>query len=371
MCDGGGSPATSLTTEKAEPWGPQIPYLKRGFKEAEQNVLNRPLEFFPGSTVTPFAPETEAGLSKATARATEGSPVIGAAEGELQRTLGGDYLSADNPYTSALTDQIAGDVGAAVDSRFSLAGRQYGSPGHVEAVSRGIADAVAPFQFGNYSAERGRMGEQLKMAPAIGAQPYQDAQALLGVGAEREGLSRAGLSENVARHQFAQTEPIQRIENYMRLVQGNYGGQRTSTGTAQPATGGFGDFLGDLTLGAVGAGAGQKGLGTVICSAAYAHGLIDDVTYQADSRYGEYLLRHDSDVLAGYWLWAEPIAARMRKSKFFARFVYFFAAPVIKEIAHHGGMNGWGTMTGHLMLAIGLPLCRMIGKRRKDIAQLV
>ncbi len=126
MCGGGSSgaqPANTTTTTQSAPWAEQKPFLERGFAEAEGNVLERPLEYFPGSTVNPLSIETEAGLGKATQRAVSGSSEIGAASGELQRTLGGDYLSAGNPYNEALANQVAGDVGAAVDSRFSNAGR--------------------------------------------------------------------------------------------------------------------------------------------------------------------------------------------------------------------------------------------------------
>ena len=53
---------TQQSVQTNEPWKAQIPYLKTGFARAQTDVLDRPLSYFPESTVVPFSPETETAL---------------------------------------------------------------------------------------------------------------------------------------------------------------------------------------------------------------------------------------------------------------------------------------------------------------------
>ena len=106
---GGGSSApatqTSTTQTKADPWAEQQPFLKTGFQQAESNVLNKPRQFFPGSTVVPFAPETETSLQATTNRALMGNPLLPAAQGGVLDTLGGHYLGAGNPAFDSMVER--------------------------------------------------------------------------------------------------------------------------------------------------------------------------------------------------------------------------------------------------------------------------
>jgi len=90
----GGSPPSppDTTTQIQEPWEEQKPFLTAGFERAKSDVFNRPLEFFPGSTVTPYSPESLFALNAQTSRAMQGSPLIRGAQNEIGRLLSGSYL---------------------------------------------------------------------------------------------------------------------------------------------------------------------------------------------------------------------------------------------------------------------------------------
>jgi hypothetical protein len=251
---GGGSsrPVTQTTRTEQSPWSEQAPFLTKGFEQAEQNVLNRPLEHFPDPITTPFSSETEAALGGTAARAIGGSPLNVAAQNQLVSSMGGDYLNQGNPAFQAMTNRIAGDVNRQVGSQFASGGR-YGSGLHSETAARGLADALAPVAFQNYEAERGRQLQAAQMAPGAAAQDYADLSALGGVGSARENLASEQMNEAIARHQFAQLEPQSRLGQYMGLVQGGYGTSGMATQTAAPRGGsGVGQAL----------GLGLQGLGT-------------------------------------------------------------------------------------------------------------
>ncbi len=363
MSNGGGQTRTE-TINKSEPWSGVQPFYLKGFDEAEANVLNRPLSFFPGSTVEPFAPETEAGLQLQTSRALGGDPNFAAGQQQLQQTLGGDFLNPGNPAQQGLLDRITGDVRRSVDSQYAQGGR-FGSPAHAQALGRGINEAYAPLQFGAYENERSRQMGLIPQAQQFGNQPYQDAAALGQVGGMRESLGQEQTAENVARHTFEQLEPSQRIGQFMQLLGGGYGGQTTSFGTS---SGGGGGGLGEgIGLGVKGftaafpGGVGGKpgGTLTVICTELHRRGWLDDNLYRGDGAYGETV---EPEIMAGYHAWGKPLANAMRRHTWLAAIMWLIARPVVHEMAARAGHRFLGSLIGQAMLAIGLPLCRWIGR---------
>ncbi len=210
---GGGGKQT--TTTSAEPWSGVRPFLTEGYQKlADQYKAGTP-SYYPGGTMAEMSPYTQAALQAQAARGAMGSPLTTAAQGELTRTmqgdyvgqlnpttsaaqnsltniagggqlngmapltnaaqdqqlatLRGDYLNAGNPYlqgavnaaTRPMVDNFNRNVMPALDSQFSAAGR-YGSGAHTGAqdqatdtLMRNIGDVSSNMAFGNYSAERG------------------------------------------------------------------------------------------------------------------------------------------------------------------------------------------------------------------------
>ena len=119
---------------------------------------------------------------------------------------------------------------------------------------------------------------------------------------------------------------------------------------------------GTYSFDADGNGAGDAG-GTVICTELYRQGLIDKHVYRAGQRFGLRLLRNDPDVITSYHLWAKPVVRLMRKSPLFTQIVYKSVGEAwAREMSLREGLNGFGTVRGKLVIAVGIPACRMIGR---------
>lgn len=207
----------------AQPWKGQEPYLTKGFEQAEENVLNRPLSYFPGSTTVPFAPETEMALGAQANRALQGNPLNFAAQGQLQDTLSGQYFT-DSPGFQNTVSAAMDAIRPGIDSSFAGAGR-YGSGLHAQQLGKGFAQGLAPL----YESERGRQMQAAGMAPGLANQDYQDIGMLGAVGQARESQAGKQLQESINRFNHQQNEPTNRLAQYMGMIQGNYGGESTST----------------------------------------------------------------------------------------------------------------------------------------------
>ncbi|KKK78557.1 hypothetical protein LCGC14_2842380 [marine sediment metagenome] len=247
---GGGGSSGGTQTQIQEPWAEQKPFLKTGFKRAQGDVLNRPLEFFPGSTVVPYSPETEVALGAQTGRAITGSPLLSGAQDYTGDVLGGSFFDTPtirgdrldpttNPFFSGVSDAVLSQVQPQVASQFARAGRTGGSPLAQEALGRGVSRGLAPYLFQEYGRERGLQESAFgrergfqesaaARAPGLAREDYADIGKLRDVGQAREELSSANLAEDMARHAFGQAEPGQRLEDYMRLITGSFGGTTTT-----------------------------------------------------------------------------------------------------------------------------------------------
>lgn len=215
--------SSSQTSQSStKPWSGVRGPLKRGIRQAESQVLNQPLEFFPNETFTPFAPETELALAAQTGRALFGNPLNPMAQGQVGDTLAGSYLG-QGPGWDQITDAVTSAVIPAADSAFG-AGRRFGSPLHAEAVARGTSRGLAPF----LDAERGRMMQASAMAPSLAREDYYDMDRLGTVGARQEDLYGRALQSQVDRFTFDQDEPYTRISRFMNLIQPGLGFSTTS-----------------------------------------------------------------------------------------------------------------------------------------------
>ena len=155
-----------------------------------------------------------------------GSPLTAAAQGELAKTLAGGYL---DPAASPAFQKAARDIQARIGGMYAAAGR-YGSG----AMANQANEALSTLAAQTYGQERENMMRGLLFAPQLAQQDYFDVAKLAEVGGAREDLQQQLIDEAVARHNFAQTEPWQRLALYNQLIQGNYGGQSSTTTTTMP-----------------------------------------------------------------------------------------------------------------------------------------
>lgn len=100
----------------------------------------------------------------------------------------------------------------------------------------------------------------------------------------------------------------------------------------------------------------------VICVELYRQGLLAEEIYAADEAFGDYLRENHNDVLLGYHFWAKPLVALMRESPTITHLVNFFAEPWSYEMAYLMGAREKGNLAGKILMSIGVPACRIIGK---------
>jgi hypothetical protein len=281
---GGGTQQTQQTN--SSPWGPQQDYLKTGFAEAKNLYDSGPQEYFPGQTYADFTPQQTAGLGMAENVATSGNPVINNAAGYVSNTLGGN---SDNPYAGILgsgahgteatasgdflnnnpwldktydaasrklTDSFSNTVMPGIAAQFGLNGMT-DSTGHELAtgtaagnLTDSLSSLAADIYGGDYAAERGRMADAdkallttgsdlygkgiserlgaLSQAPGIREAQFGDAQHLQDVGAAYQGQNTKEIEDAINRFNYDQQAPYAALQDYMAMIQGNYGGTSVS-----------------------------------------------------------------------------------------------------------------------------------------------
>ena len=175
---GGGGTQTTNTVQSAEPWSGQQPSLTFGFEEARQQYDSNNPSFYPGQTYANPSFETQTALDMQGNRALYGSPLNRQAQDADAYILGGGFLNQGNPHLASVTNSIASNVIPQVQGGFSGAGRFSGGAGQTEAMSRGIANAVAPYAFNDYSQARAMIPGAIQAAPGLAATDYYDAQQL-------------------------------------------------------------------------------------------------------------------------------------------------------------------------------------------------
>ncbi|NBV06665.1 MAG: hypothetical protein EBS06_05455 [Proteobacteria bacterium] len=219
----------------------QADYLNYGFDQAKQNY-QMPLSYYPGQTYASPSDATISGLQKQQDRATNGNPLLPAAQAQNLATINGDYLNS-NPYLQQAIDNASvgvtrnylNTVAPGIQSQFSGSGR-YGS-GALNAVqdnsrydlASNLSQLAGNLSYTNYNQERQNQLAAVNNAPALANADYTDIASLLDVGKQREAITQQGIDDSINRYNFAQNEPNQRLATYMGLINGNYGGTTTTT----------------------------------------------------------------------------------------------------------------------------------------------
>lgn len=286
MSSGGGD---QTTTTRTEPYSPAEPYLKDILGEAERlyrSGVGR--QYFPGSTVVPFAPQTEEALKLQQAAGLEQagpSALFGQAAGTLGQFASGampssySQLTPQADYLSNVRSGITSDVMANIQSQFGGMGRTGTSPAAQQAAARGVGAAYAPIAAQQASQERARelqsiesgLGRQFQAAGALpGLQKAIDQrrmggiQTLGGVGTAYENLANRQLQDQIARFRFGQEAPFNILQQYAGLISPIGGGFPTSyaTGPSQQSGGISGAFGGAVAGSAL--GGPYAGLGALL-----------------------------------------------------------------------------------------------------------
>lgn len=221
----------------------QLKFLRRGWKQARGQILDQPLEYYPGQTVAGQDPATLEAYDTALARARGGNATMNLGESYTQDVLGGKYLSPEsNPYlrdtydlaARAVTDNYRDSVLPMLESRFGSAG-QSRSAGYMgarsradQALGRSLGDLGTQIYGGAYENERGRMESARAAGQMYADEDVRNINAISAVGAQRTAYQQSLLDDLLARFNFRRDEPFMRIGRYAGII-----GSPTTTGSAK------------------------------------------------------------------------------------------------------------------------------------------
>jgi hypothetical protein len=237
------------------------PFLSYGLSEAQKLYQGGGPQYYGGQTYVSPSTSTQTGLQALEARASQGNPLLGSAQQQLQGTISGNFLGGNpffqgafQPAAQAAESQFKQTMGD-ISSKASLAGR-YGSGamGSLQdraagAFGQQLANTAGTLAYQNYADERARQQAATMAAPAMAGADYQDIQQMLQAGQLREGYTGQQQQADINKFNFLQNQPQQNLANYLSMVYGNPMGRVTNQQTSGPS--GLQNLLG---LAAVGGG---------------------------------------------------------------------------------------------------------------------
>jgi hypothetical protein len=242
MPSGGGN--TTTTTQASGPPAWLQPFLKQG-ADQDWNLYTTPGPgYFPGNTVANPSTATQAGNQAAVARGLNGNAAENAGTGYLANVLNGKYLGGQN--LDPVHRSIAASVIPNVNAQFSLGGR-YGSPDHAGSMTTALANAEAPYDYGNYQTERANQQSAAGMAPGYASQDWQDIAGLQGAGSQQDQIAQNQIDANKQRWDYNQNLGQNKLQQYMQLLMGpNWGNTTSGTTTTPDSSGGIPGMIGGL-----------------------------------------------------------------------------------------------------------------------------
>lgn len=145
-------------------------------KSSTKPIYSKEVEGAAGNITSAYnqaAPGLQAGADKfggimdsVLAKYQAGDPNITAARGYNADVLGGKYLDAGNPFLQQMIDQTGNDVSNGVTASLGTRGLTGGSA-HSGIVGRELAKNSTALRYGDYSAERDRMGQAVSQIPGL------------------------------------------------------------------------------------------------------------------------------------------------------------------------------------------------------------
>jgi hypothetical protein len=242
--------SSSTQTQTIEPPAFAKPYIESGFGQASNLYNQGGPQFYPGDTFVPFSPQSEQAMQMTQDRATQGSPVTGAAQNYVTQSLNGDFMN-NNPWLDQTFNRAVQQTRGALDSQFATAGRDLVSqlPYRTEQVNN-LANNIYG---GAYDAERNRQQGTLPFASQLANQDYIDIAALQGVGSQVEGQANNVLQGQMDRWNFNQMRPEQALDSYFSRINGLTGGynQQSQPIYRNPASSALGGAATGAALGSM------------------------------------------------------------------------------------------------------------------------
>lgn len=266
----GGKQKTTTTTE---PWSGVKPYLLSGYKDAQSLYNQGAPGYYPGQANAPMSSYTKQSLDGTAQRAAYGSPLVNAAQDQLQKTINGDYLNS-NPYLQGainaavqpITNAFSSEVMPGIDSNFSAAGR-YGSGLQGAAyndandtLARNIGNVSTNMAYQNYGDERQRQMQSMLFAPEMARQDYADLAMLGQAGQGYDQYNQNLINSDIEKWNYLQNADWNYLNDYIGLLNGATGSSSTTKAPGQagmsPLTGALGGAMAGASLGSAIPGVG-------------------------------------------------------------------------------------------------------------------
>ncbi len=347
---GGGGGSSGTQVQGIDPM--LKPYVQYGLNEAVDLYKSGVPNYYPGQTYISPSQQTQAALQAQQTRALQGNPLLPAAQQQQQSVIGGQYL-ANNPFFNQAL-QGAGQAATAqyfdainqAQSGASQAGR-YGSGAQENLFNRAgttlantLANTAGNLAYQNYGAERGRQEAAAAGAPQLAMADYGDIAQLANVGQTAEDYQQAALQGDIARFDFEQNLPYQKLSNLLGAVYGAPAGSVVQSSQQ-----------------------GSSG-GKIVCS------MMNEFYGTAPFRNRVWLLQSQrmpnaKVVEKGYHTLFLPLVAFAKKDGFFNKVV----RKTLEHIARHRTAdvykemrNGKRDLLGRIYRAVLEPLCYFVGK---------
>lgn len=121
---------------------------------------------YGGPYASPTSPYTTQAIQQQAASATDPAGLVSQAQGQLGKTIGGDYLSPDsNPYLKGAVQTALDAAKRGVSGQFT--GENFGSSANQEWLGRNLANTALPIYAQNYANERGIQQNAIAQAPGM------------------------------------------------------------------------------------------------------------------------------------------------------------------------------------------------------------
>jgi hypothetical protein len=348
---GGGGGGNSTTQNQLDPT--VRPFVEYGLNEAKSLYQTTTPEYYGGQTYVSPSSQTQTALQAAQNRALAGNPLLTGAQAQQGATVGGQFLSAGNPYFSQAMQGAAqgatqnyNDAIMAAQSGASKAGR-YGSGVSADIQNRAantlantLANKYGEFAAQNYANERQLQQQSALAAPALAQADYADIQQLMNVGKTAEDYQKTALQADIDRFNFEQNKPYQKLSAYLGAAYG------APTGTVSTTT--------------------QSGGGKIVCTAmnqAYGFGSFRQAIWLQHSS----TMPNAKTIEKGYHKLFLPVVAFAFSDK--QTFARKLVRKVSEHIARHRTADLWKEMRGkkrdplgRIYRAIIEPMCYVAGK---------
>ena len=233
----GGSASKSKTKSKSQynqnsktqntPYGPAQVGIDHALNSS-RSIYDETLgtEYFPGQKVTPFAPQTMAGLDSVDNAVKFANPIVTAAGNTNTGIANGTNanlarVAPGNPFSNSEYQRGADRIGDQFKMQFAGTGMT-GQSRHQKAYGESLADYTANFGHQRYDTDQanllrkvGLQSQAAAQAPALADAQFIPARAQVEAGQVREAKGQAIIDADIQAHQYNNDRKMQVLQQYL------------------------------------------------------------------------------------------------------------------------------------------------------------